>query len=501
MRVDTCKERVLSDVNGQYARVRTAFEQPTLTLLSRQYAAVTVTLFRTCFSRESATVETSRLHQLLDNLLVDLRNAGAAVPDQTGRELCQRWLKGGWLNRMPDESLGEVYVQSAAAQTALSLVKNLEQDRPTLSEHRISTIVDAVRRFNASANPSREARVQILDTQIETLVKERERLQEGGEIAPVSTDYMIEGYVELLGLISALPSDFQRVTERFEQIRRDILKRFRSEEHTAGTVVDTYLSEAERLTTSTSEGRAFEGAFALLRNDAVLMQLRADMKALLDHPHADVLADAEKRALRSTVQVVQRSLDDVLAQRSKATKAIKDYITTHDVARDRQLDQTLRALDAEFGPWLTRTNTRTRIPMPLLPEVLDVDYLPRKFHDPGGSAPPEPLRDAEIDDKSGTAAALAEMIAWGGPSLQALTAALAEASESESVGEMFNALDPSLRRPVDVLGVLHLADSTNETSNEGELEEFEAIRPDGTSRTFVTTRTPLPPRTTLESDR
>ncbi|MFJ2300640.1 DUF3375 family protein [Oerskovia paurometabola] len=489
----------MSDVLGQYARVRTAFQQPTLTLLNRQYATATVTLFRTCFNRESAAVETSRLHQLVDNLLVDLRNAGAAVPDQSGRELCQRWVKGGWLNRVPDEALGEVYVQSAGAQTALSLVENLEQDRPTLSEHRISTIVDAVRRFNASANPSREARVQILDTQIEALVTERERLRGGGEIPAVSADYMVEGYVELLGLISALPSDFQRVTERFEQIRRDILERFRSEEHTAGTVIDTYLSEAERLTTSTAEGRAFEGAFALLRNDAVLMQLRADIDALLDHPHADVLADAEKRALRSTVLVVQRSLDDVLAQRSKATKTIKDYITIHDIARDRQLDQTLRALDAQFGPWLARTNTRTRVPLPLLPEVLDIDHLPRRFHDPQGSVPPIPLRNADVEDAQ-TTDTLAEMIAWGGPSLQALATALAEAVESGSVGEMFNSLDPSLRRPVDVLGILHLADSLNDASGEVELEEFEALRPDGTSRTFVTTRTPLPPRTTLEDD-
>lgn len=491
----------MSDVVGQYARVRAAFDQPILTLLHRKGAPVAVTLLRTCFSRETVTIETARMHQMIDNQLIDLRNDGAPVPDRDGRDLCQQWVKDSWLFRQPNDDGTQVYSLTSHAQTALSLVDSLEHDRPTLSEHRITTILDTVRRFNAAVNPSRQARMNILDARIRELVEERDRLEQGGDLPHVTVDYVIEGFTELLRLVSALPSDFQRVTERFEQIRRQILDDFRSEARPPGEVIDSYLQRANEMG-ETPEGRAFEGAFTLLGNDALLLQLRQDLDALLTHPHAEALSPAEKRELRSTVQVVRRGLDDVLTQWTRASKAIKDYVTTHDVMRDRQLDQTLRQLDQEFGPWLARTGVRTRVPLALLPETLDIDYLPRRFHDPAGAAPPPPLPEP-ADDEPDSPETLADLIAWGGPSLDALAAALGDASAHDgtsTIGEVFAALDPHVRRPVDVLGLLHLADSTLDGPPDGtEVEEFEAIRPDGTTRVFVTARTNLPAPSTPEA--
>lgn len=484
----------MSEVLGQFAAVRAAFDQPTLTLLNRPSAAVTVTLLRTCFSSETPMVETARLHQLIDNLVIDLRNAGAAgVPDATGRELCQRWVKGDWLGRIHDADGREVYTMTSHAQTALKLVEGLDRDRPTLSEHRIATIIDAVRRFNANANPSRTARVRILQAQIADLVAERDRLEAGGQLLQVDADYMLQGFAELLDLVDRLPADFKRVTEAFDRIRRDILERFRSQENASGEVVDSYLQYADELTTATLEGRAFEGAFALLRDDALLMQLREDLEALLDHPHADtILTETDRRQLRSTVQVVRRGLDEVLDQRSRATKAIKEYVTTHDVARDRLLDSTLRALDAAFGPWLAATGPRTRVPVALLPESLDVTYLPRSFYDPQGATPPAPLADPIEDDTASLS--LVDMVGWGGPALQTLASVLADAEGTTTAGEVFAGLEPELRRPVDILGLLHLLDSTTDMHSEDDADEqYAAVRPDGSTRVFTTVRTPVRP--------
>ena len=61
-------------------------------------------------------------------------------------------------------------------------------------------------------------------------------------------------------------------------------------------MIDAYLARADALMTATPEGRAFEGAFALLRDDAMVAQLREDLTALLDHPLADgLLAEADRR--------------------------------------------------------------------------------------------------------------------------------------------------------------------------------------------------------------
>src|SRR3546814_1602140 len=224
------------------------------------------------------------------------RNGATDVPAGTGKELCQRWMRGQWLVRAIDERGTEVFSLTSHAQQALELVKTLARDRATPSEHRIATILGAVRRFNSEANPDRSTRVSLLNEEIARLTAERDRLVDGAEMVSATEDYMLEGFSELLSLISALPSDFARVEERFSEIRTGILASFRAEDRPAGQVIDDYLARADALTPATQEGRAFEGAFARLRDDGLVGQLREDLHPLLDHPlSARNLADVFER--------------------------------------------------------------------------------------------------------------------------------------------------------------------------------------------------------------
>ena len=76
---------------------------------------------------------------------------------------------------------------------------------------------------------------------------------------------------------------------------KEILAAFRAEDRPAGEVIDDYLARADALMTATHEGRAFEGAFALLRDDALVTQLREDLTDLLEHPLSDrILSDADR---------------------------------------------------------------------------------------------------------------------------------------------------------------------------------------------------------------
>jgi hypothetical protein len=233
----------MSEIAGELARVRTAFAQPTLTLLHQRQAPVVITIFRAAFGRNNKPIATARLHTQVEEHLAQIRLAGETeVPNGSGREICHRWMRGQWLVRSLDEAGHEVYSLTSHAQQALELVKNLARDRATLSEHRIATILGTVRRFNAEANPDRTARVTILNTEIARLQAERDRLVEGAEVVSATEDYMLEGFTELLSLISALPSDFARVEERFATIRGEILAAFRAEDRPAGEVIDEYLA-------------------------------------------------------------------------------------------------------------------------------------------------------------------------------------------------------------------------------------------------------------------
>ncbi|UUW88875.1 DUF3375 domain-containing protein [Pimelobacter simplex] len=485
----------MSEIAGELARVKGAFAQPTLTLLHQRQAPVVITIFRESFGRNNKPIPTARLHTQVEEHLAEIRKAGETdLPSGTGRDICQRWMRGQWLVRSLDEQGNEVYSLTSYAQQALELVKNLARDRATLSEHRITTILSTVRRFNSEANPDRGARVTLLNDEIARLKAERDRLVDGAELVSATEDYMSEGFTELLSLISALPSDFARVEERFATIRGEILAAFRAEDRPAGDVIDDYLARADALMTATHEGRAFEGAFALLRDDGLVTQLREDLGALLEHPLSDgILGDADRAELRGTVKLVRDGLDRVLAQRSRVTATLKEYIVSHDAARDRELEQTLRQVESALMTWMGTTGPRAAHDVSLLPDRASVDHLRERFYDPADDILPDPITAADPADAPSLS--LTELMAQGGPQLgslrQRLDDALRDLLPAGSLGELFDTLEPSLRRPVEIFGLLHLA-ADQEWETEDGVEAFAAVRPDGTRRTFAVPRTPLP---------
>jgi len=493
----------MSEIAGELVRVKGAFAQPTLTLLHQRQAPVVITIFRAAFGRNNKPIPTARLHAQVEEHLAEIRLAGETeVPSGSGRDICQRWMRGQWLVRSLDETGHEVYTLTSHAQQALEQVKILARDRATLSEHRIATILGTVRRFNSEANPDRTARVTILNAEIARLQAERDRLVDGAEMVSATEDYMLEGFTELLSLLSALPSDFARVEERFATIRSEILAAFRAEDRPAGEVIDDYLTRADALMTATHEGRAFEGAFALLRDDALVTQLREDLTALLEHPLSDgILSDADRAELRGTVRLVRDGLDRVLAQRSRVTATLKEYIVSHDAARDRELEQALRQVESELMTWMATTGPRATLDLMLLPARASVDHLRERFYDPADDVLPDRITPADPDDAPPVS--LAALMAQGGPQLESLRQRLDDSLTSllpaGSLGELFDGFEPSLRRPVEIIGLLHLA-ADRGWETEDAVETFATVRPDGSRRTFTVPRTPLPDPDRRESE-
>ena len=506
----------MSNIVGELARVKTAYATPTLTLLHKQTAPYVIAMFRTAFSRDTRTVPAARLHDQVETYLAELRDSGidprVTGLAGTGRELCRKWMRDQWLILDTDDDGTEVYTLTSHTQDALALVKDLTRERATLSEHRIATILAAVRRFNTDVNPDRAARVSILNTEIARLAAERNRLVDGGDLPPVSEDYLLEGFTEILSLIGDLPSDFARVEEAFIGLRSEVLTSFRNEAR-PGDVIDGYLTKTDNLMAATAEGRAFEGAFTLLRDDDLLAQLREDLTALLEHPQSDgILIDNDRRDLRGTVALIRAGIEQVIAQRTRVTATLREYIVTHDTARDRELDDLLRNLDNELATWMQTAGPRAAVPLPLLPLRTDVAHLKQRFYDPLTEAPPPPLDDTAGGEPEPLA--LATLRSQGGPTIGALRDALhaafdqyldgldldadTAAAADVSLGDVFNRLDPELRRPVEVFGLLHLgANHDHVTRLDTAHETYVTLRPDGTERRLEVPRwgTPVAPPT------
>jgi hypothetical protein len=477
----------VSEIIGEHARVSSGFKQPTLSLLNQRHAPVVVAILNTCFSREMRLVPTARLHVLVESLLAEIAisSPNAEVPSGSGREVCQRWTNAQWLIRSTAADGGEVYSLTSHAQQALDFISSLRQERTGLSEHRISNIVATARRINRESNPDRQSRISILDEEIAQLAVERDRLEAGGEITAMTEDRMLEGFGELLSLVSQLPSDFKRVEEAFRAVRADILDDFRAERRVPGEVIDRYLERIDRLIAATPEGRAFDGAFALLRDDELLSQLRQDVAALIEQGES-FLMDRDRQGLRGIVPFMRQGLDAVLDQRSRITEVLRTYITTRDAAKDRELDRVLRSLEGSVSTWLAMAGPRETVPVNLLPGEMGLEHLRERYYDPSDDVPLRLIPDDD-DDERPEGLSLDELRGYGGPHMVELAAALEEAKGRAggwSLGELFSELPDEFRRPVDVLGLLHLATNSDELMKTDDVETYFAIRPDGTTRKF-----------------
>jgi hypothetical protein len=498
----------VSDIAGELARVEEAFGRPTLKLLSRKRAPQVLAVFRCAFGRDHRSVGAERLHAQVDAYMGELRSAGKETPSQQGRALCLQWMNDQWLFRSIGDNGEEEYSLTSHALEALDLVQSLTRDRALISESRINMILETVHRWAMEASPDREARIERLSAQIGQMESERDRLLQGGEIMLASDDRMLDGYANLIDLIGQLPGDFKRVEEAVLAMHREIISDFRREDRPIGEVLDEYLRKTDDLTTLTAEGRAFEGAFTLLRDDALLMDLKRDLQAILDHPFAQVLTPAELREFRGTVTVIRRGIDDVLAQRSRLTATLRDHIVNHDIIRDRELDATLRSISQQLEAWMRTAGPRSAVPVTMIPEPLEIAHLRERFHDPATTAPPPPLDD--VSDLAPEPPNIIDIRTQGGPSFRDLRDALlmaVESGDADTIGELFGMLPASLRRPVEILGLLHLAasagipgaDPPTRHGGDGSLhgrphgseEAFDTVRPDGSTRRFAGPRVPF----------
>ncbi|MFC7504221.1 DUF3375 family protein, partial [Nocardioides sp. GCM10030258] len=154
--------------------------------------------------------------------------------------------------------------------------------------------------------------------------------------------------------------------------------------------------------------------------------------------------------MRGTVRLVRDGLDRVLAQRSRVTATLREYIVSHDAARDRELEQTLRQVESELMGWMATTGPRATHDVSLLPLRTNLDHLRERFYDPADDVLPERIGVADPDDAPSVL--LSELMAQGGPQLSTLRDRLSDALSAllpaGSLGELFDGLEPSLRRPV-----------------------------------------------------
>lgn len=475
----------MADVAAEYRRVQTAYAQPTLGLISRPSSAAIIAIFRRMFSTEKPTVPTARLHDQVDALLRDLRQADLPnVPTSNGRDACLKWMRDGWLNRTSDDDGNEVYSLTSSALDGLRTVGRLTKDRSiSLSSHLIAGLIRHLRDFSASVSPDVDAYITAQQAEKARIQAEIDRVLDGGALNDATDDEIIQGFTELQRYLEELPSDFSRVVESYREFEVRTISGFRAETVSSGEAVRRYLRHVQDLSTASAAGRGFEGALQLLRDPELLDQVNRYIDTLLNDERAVALLNPGERVqVRNTVILIRDGLKRVLEQRSRVSRTLHDYISSHDVERDHELAATLRALAGEAHTWMQTAGPRAKAPMELLPGKPEIQHLRTKMFDPANDEPPPPVTLVDAPGNLG-GVTLTDLRARGGPSHASLRAELSQQLTAgvDSLAELFHALPAGLRRPVEVLGLLPLARRSGLEPTE-DVEVYEAVRADGSQR-------------------
>lgn len=474
-------------VAADLARVDRAFATPALSLLARKNASVVVAVFNQVFSPGGGAVLADRFHALVESLLAELRASGVELSvEESARVLCRRWVSEQWLVLAASQDGGEEYALTSHARDAVDYVNRVAGDRSVFGQSRIRTIVEAARRCAIDADPNTDSRLARIDDQIAELQAQRGRLA-GGERQCAPASHVLEQYLNVRDMTEQLPADFLRLSEHVKAIHRALVDEFRQEGRRSGEVVDTYLQRSAALMSESLEGNAFLGAVELLRDDAVMEQLSADLATIVAHRFASSRPAGEVAEFVATVAAIRRGVTTVLEARRRLASTLRAFITSHDALRDRELDDALREAKKQLAGWVQASGPRARVPVALGLAGLAIGNTRERFYDPAEHEAPPPL--AATGSELGEVPSLAVLRQRGGPSVAALRAAVTAALKDGSragAAEVFNGLPDELRRPAEVFGLMQLAAVMGALEDPGAgADVVETVRPDGSRRRLM----------------
>lgn len=484
---------MITRAEGAYLGALRAFQNPMLDLLHKRHAPLVVALLSSVFTAERPTVPVADAHTEIGDALDQLRAAGYedGLPVGPARDLCRQWADAGWLVRQVLDDDVEAYRLSAHAVGALEVAGRAGGTGARVSKSRVRTLLEAVDRLAQDADPDVMVRIARLDAQVRELQAELERLERTGTVDEVDEEELLEEAENVLHLVRELPGDFARVAESIKAMQRDVVTALRQDERPTGDVLREYLERGEHVMESTAEGRAFAGALRLIGDPHRLDGLSTQLGLVLRHRFTRRLTPQQRADLREVGRRIEQGLDQVFTAQREASYVITTQVRNHDPLRDRQVDDLLRDVMTGLQSWMPVARRGQAVePLRRLP-VAEVEHLRQSAGDLRPPEPPAPLAAWDDDDLG---ADDDQVRAWGGPHYADLHDHLRTFARDEpvDVAAAFQAAPVPLRRPVDLLGLLEIADQLGMTET-GEVAYVDAVRPDGTRRRFafggVTTRT------------
>ena len=281
----------------------------------------------------------AELHELIDEDLAALREAGLNLP-QRAQAYCDQWRRAGILLRASvSGSREETYELSAPAEAALRFLAQVERPRAAVTQSRLATISNQLRRLVRDSDPSPAGRLQALRAERDALDEEIARV-DSGDYTPLEDDQGAERLEEIIALAEQVPGDFARVRAEMTDLNRLLREHIVAMSGSRGEVLDDVFRGVDRIESSEA-GRSFLGFFELLQDPESSALLDDHIDEALGRGFAEMLDEADRRFLRDWRSILMTEASGVRQTMTGFSRSLRRFVASRAFEEHRRLSDEL----------------------------------------------------------------------------------------------------------------------------------------------------------------
>lgn len=426
-------------------------------LLHADNAPVVLAMIAEYFPRGAEPRPAGEVYELMAADFALLRNT-FDLP-KSPQSYCNDWVKAGWLVRKSGTQVtGETLEPSEGGLVALQMMDRVGGPYSAVTASRVASISNALQDLARDTDPD-------ISTRLKHLRRQRDRVDEmiadveRGEFELPSDASVQERVGDILGMASAIPSDFARVRHQLEVLNLDLRRQLLDPEGSRGDVLAEIFAGVDVISESDA-GRSFNGFYRLVVDSEHGAWVESWIGEILERVGSEVMDSKTRSQFRNLFRNLEDAGYEVNRMMTRLARNLRNYVSSEQFAEDRRMIELLRdtrrlAAEAAEAEELSPTK---RMETPLQRIGMAVSSVAQmKLADPGAEVITSDVKRFEASE--GDAEALLELVRESEIDLEELSAAVADAVAELGKPSIADVLEhhPATQGLASVVGLVYLA--------------------------------------------
>lgn len=294
-----------------------------LLLLRAKNAAFIISFFQKVFSDANVTTITngelrSKLEGYMEELSYEEKDeeldAGTLFDDFSIRaaQYIDKWSNGGFLSKYPNDEGEDLHELTPDTLKVLKWIADLERREHVGTNSRFKDIFFKLQKIIEQTNEDAEARIEELQKKKWAIEDEINLLKSGKKPSVFDETEIKEQFYDLNKMARELLADFSEVEQNFEQIRKDIQRKYTEKDVAKGTLLVFALDALDDIDQK-PQGKSFKAFWEFLmdeRRQQEFTQLTERLYHLLNEHNIDYNNDRFLKHLKRYLHVSGRKVID-----------------------------------------------------------------------------------------------------------------------------------------------------------------------------------------------